>query len=366
MTRKHPINFRKEEISNVMARFRANESSSLVGVGSVGKSNLLHHMMDRDTIKHYMGDKSEKFIPIMIDPNLLGPTDGESVQFRCWAGYELLMHRMFISLHPFEMLDADAQMFEQIYRKLQDGNNPLYAYMGLRYFELGLEAFFRRGYQLAFLFDEFEVMLDSMPPRFFQSLRGLRDGHKKQLSFLTFSREPVPVLIDKMKLPELEIEPFTELFTDNVFYVGPYNHEDASNMIHSLIKRNPLARISQDAGTFLLHASGGFAGILRAGFRELDVLGHITPSQIEDPALIERLAKRSPVRAECETIWKSLTDVEQRVLASVARRSAEQVTDEAERAISLLVQKHLLRVNRELQALQIEPPVFDFYLRSIV
>ncbi|MGB7341354.1 MAG: hypothetical protein WBC91_20835 [Phototrophicaceae bacterium] len=364
--RKHPLQFRKEEIYDVMTRFRASESASLVGVGSVGKSNLLHHIMDRETITHYLGERSQSFYPIMIDPNLLGTTNGESEQFKCWAGYELLMHRMFLALHPFEMLDSDAQSFAKTYRELQDGTNPLYSYMGLRYFELGLEYFFRRDLQVVFLFDEFEELLRTMPVKFFQSLRGLRDTHKTQLSFLTFSREPIPILIEKMGLPQLEIEPFTELFTDNVYYVGPYNHDDALAMIQSLAKRNTSAHISQDAINFLLFATGRFAGIMRAGFRELEILGEISPADLNNNNLIERLARRTRVRAECETIWKSLTDTEQQVLASVIRQSPEEIDDEAERAISLLVQKHLLRVNRNTQTLQIEPPVFHFYVHSVV
>lgn len=364
--RKHPLHFRKEEVREIMSRFKASESASLVGVGSVGKSNLLHHIIDRDTIQYYLGDGAETFYAVMIDPNLLGPTADDSVQFKCWAGYELLMHRMFLALHPFEMLGDDAQNFYKTYRELQDGTNPLFAYMGLRYFELGLEYFFRRGIQIVFLFDEFEELLRTMPVKFFHTLRGLRDNHKSQLSFLTFSREPVPVLVEKMGIDGLDIEPFTELFTDNVYFVGPYNFEDASAMVQSLIRRNPASHYSNDAIQFLMTATGQFAGIMRAGFRELDMLGQIGPVDMDNINLVERLATRTRVRAECETIWKSLTDSEQRVLASVVRRQAEAIDDEAERAISLLVQKHLLRVNRNNQTLQIQPPVFNVFVSTVV
>lgn len=361
--RKHPLHFRKEELHEIMSRFKASESASLIGVGSVGKSNLLHHILDRDTQKYYLGERSQMVHTIMIDPNLLGPTDDASEQFQCWAGYELLMHRMFLALHPFEMLGDDAQNFYKTYRELQDGTNPLYAYMGLRYFELGLEYFFRRGIQIVFLLDEFEELLRSMPVRFFQTLRGLRDNHKSQLSFLTFSREPVPVLVNKMGINQLDIEPFTELFTDNVYFVGPYNLEDASAMIESLIRRNPNIRYTDESIQFLLNASGRFAGIMRAGFRELEILGSIGQADIHNMNLIERMARRTRVRAECETIWKSLTEVEQQVLLSVAKRQPEEINDASEQAIGLLVQKRLLRVNRNHQSLQIEPPVFGIYVK---
>ncbi|MDQ7034751.1 MAG: hypothetical protein Q9P01_07915 [Anaerolineae bacterium] len=340
---------------------------SLVGVGSVGKSNLLQHLADEDVQVHFMGDRAKNFKPIMIDPNLLGPIDsGETEQIRCWAGYELMMHRLYLSFYPFDVLGSEVSSFIDVYQALQDGTNPLYAYMGLRYFELGLEFFLRRGIQLVFMFDEFEELFRQMPPKFFQTLRGLRDNHKSRLSFLAFSREPIPVMVEKMGLPELLVEPFTELFTDNVYYVGPYNSVDAQAMVDRLVQRNPQQNISNHAIEFLLRASGRYAGILRAGFRSLEWLGNVAPNDIDSQFLVDKLASRRPVQAECETIWKSLTDIEQQVLKFVARQKVEDSNAEAERAVALLVQKRLLLVDHQRQSLHIQPPVFYSYIQKVI
>jgi len=365
--RKNPLHFRKEEVNYVMRRWQAAESCSLVGVGSVGKSNLLQHLSDSDVQVHFMGEKAANFKSVIIDPNLLGPIDKDaSEQVRCWAGYELLMHRLYLAFYPFDMLGNDANNFFDIYQALQDGTNPLYAYMGLRYFELGLEFFLRRGMQIVFMFDEFEELLRQMPPKFFQTLRGLRDNHKSSLSYLAFSREPIPVLLRKMGISDVLVEPFTELFTDNEYYVGPYNSVDAQAMVDRLIQRNPQQSYSPYSIEFLLHASGRYAGILRAGFRSLEWLGNIAPNDIESDFMVERLASRRPVQAECETIWKGLTDVEQYVLKIVAKQQPERLDAESERAVALLVQKRLLQVDRQRQALYIQPPVFRAYIANVV
>ena len=47
--RKQAADFRKEEVSYVMKRWQGAESCSLVGVGSVGKSNLIHHLTAEET-----------------------------------------------------------------------------------------------------------------------------------------------------------------------------------------------------------------------------------------------------------------------------------------------------------------------------
>jgi hypothetical protein len=363
--RKQPLHFRQDEVQFVAQRWQHSESCSLVGVGSVGKSNLLHHLSNNDVHLHYLGQRASRFIAITIDPNLLGPIDpSASVPFKCWAGYELMMHRLYVAFYPLTILEDDAHNFFDTYQMLQDGTNPLYDYMGLRFFELGLEYFLRRDIQIVFMFDEFEELLRRMPPKFFQTLRGLRDNHKTKLSYLTFSREPLPVLIEKMRISEEELEPFTELFTDNVYYVGPYNQVDAQAMIERLIRRNPQSNYTSSAIDFLLYATGRYAGLMRAGFRSLDYIGDIPPSDVRNPYFVERLASRRPVRAECETIWKGLTDVEQRVLKTISQRHSEKPDAEAELAISLLVQKRLLRLDRSRQTLSVEPPVFNAFVAN--
>ena len=176
------------------------------------------------------------FKAIIIDPSMLGPLPSsasiDSDAIRCWAGYELMMHRLFLAFYPFNNLTAeDARIFYDTYQALQDGTNPLYAYMGLRYFELGLEIFMKQGTQVVFMFDEFEEMLKQLPIKFFLTLRGLRDANKRSVSYLTFTRSPLPQLVKKFDIDALEIEPFTELLNDNIVYVGPYNETDARNMV---------------------------------------------------------------------------------------------------------------------------------------
>ena len=162
-SRPQPMEFRQQEVGYVMERWRASDSSSLVGVGSVGKSNLLQHLAQPEVQSFYMKDVAggKKFKAIIIDPALIGPLPGtnnpDMEPIRCWAGYELLMHRLFLSFYPFEDLPPDdARVFYETYQALQDGSNPIYAYMGLRYFELGLEIFMKQGIQIVFMFDEFE------------------------------------------------------------------------------------------------------------------------------------------------------------------------------------------------------------------
>jgi hypothetical protein len=369
-TRKFRIEFRQQETGHVMERWRASDSCSLVGVGSVGKSNLMQHLADSDIQKAYMKEaKVQLFKAIIIDPSLLVPLpnlqDANSEQIRCWAGYELLMHRLFLSFYQSKMLnDQEAARLTEIYQSLQNGSNPLYAYMGLRYFELGLELFMRKGIHIVFMFDEFEEMLKQLPVKFFLTLRGLRDANKKQLSYLTFTRSPLPTIIEREGIDKLAIEQFAELFTDNLYYVGPYSEVDAREMVDDLSTRNQ-KKYDEYTVNFLLWATGRFAGLLRAGFRALDTMKNLNASttMTKSEQLAAQIAKKKPVRIECRTIWTSLMESEKYVLRAAAGLVGFQRSDEVDESVEMLVQKSLLSIDAD-NRLTIEPPVFRAFVIS--
>lgn len=367
--RKQDVDFRKKEVSYIMQRWSGADSCSLVGAASIGKSNLLQHLVDPDVQQAYMQIKNvNQFKPVMIDPNLLAPlpNDGDDKdQKRSWAGYELMMHRLFMAFYPFDSIlgTEEGNRFYQLYQQLQNGNNPLYTYMGLRYFELALDILFRRGIRVVFMFDEFEEMLKKLPEKFFQTLRGLRDANKRYLSYLTFTRAPLPILVDKYDKDVLDMEPFTELFTDNILYVGPYNDVDARKMINSLMHKKGKS-YSDIAVNFLLTTTGSYAGLIRSGFGVLSALGEIDNSSIMDSNLIFQMASRRPVRTECRSIWLSLTSPEHHVLRASAGLEEYNSNPETEEAVTMLMQKKLLDIDRGTNNLHIQPPVFKAYVMN--
>jgi len=355
-----------------MERWRASESCSLIGVGSVGKSNLLQHLADESVQSFYMKDvaNGKPFKAIIIDPSLLGPLPNtnaaDSEAIRCWAGYELLMHRLFLAFYPFSNLSSDdARVFYETYQALQDGTNPLYAYMGLRYFELGLEILMRQGIQIVFMFDEFEEMLKLLPVKFFLTLRGLRDINKKGISYLTFTRSPLSVLVANYGIDNLAIEPFVELFNDNLLYVGPYNEFDARNMVQELIRRNNRS-YEQYTVDFLLWATGRYAGLLRSGFKALDTLGTLEANDVmtRSEQLVFDLSQRRAVRTECQTIWKSLTEPERIMLQEFTspHPNIDPNKLETQQVFAVLQQKQLLKLQGK--RVVVEPPVFQAYVKN--
>jgi GTPase SAR1 family protein len=366
--RKYPNEFRREEVTQIIQSWDAGEAISLVGIGSVGKTNLIQHLTDAQVRRAYLDDSVNQLYVVVIDANMLGPlpspTVAESDQIRCWAGFELMMHRLFLAFYPFPQLSPEeSKRFYDTYQMLQDGTNPLYAYMSIRYFELGLEYLMRKDLKIVFIFDEFEEMLKQMPPKFFQLLRGLRDIYKGKLIYTTFSRSPLPTLVERYKLPLLETESFIELFNDNVIYIGPYNETDARQMVQSLAQRKKTQHPDL-ANALLLEATGRYAGLLRAGFNLLDDMNTLNWSAQTTETFAELLATRQPIRIECQSIWMGLNRSEQYVLKAVVRLQTYAVSEETEYAVNMLVQKRLLRTGKGESRLIIDPPVFRAYIRS--
>ena len=167
-----------------------------------------------------------------------------------------------------------------------------------------------------------------------------------------------------------EIEEFTELFTDNTFFIGPYNQRDAQQMIASLAKRNQQMNFSEHTQAFMIWATGGYAGLMRAVFRAWP---HIKTDALSSTDLVKKneqvaqqLIKIEPVQAECRTIWDSLSAQERYILEVAAGIKTYKSSIEATAAAALLKKKQLLALDKDNPAeLQITPPLLLYYIQGL-
>lgn len=361
----HPIDFRMEETGMVYTRWRASESVSVVGVGSVGKSNFLMHLANPKISHTMIASDPHLFQVILIDPRPLVTLSETSTNYEQVAGrlgYELLFHRIYSCFYNSEFLSAKEQHYlTELYSELQNGTTPLLAYAGLRYLELGLDLLMLKGIQLVFIFDDFELMLRKLPVSFFVMLRCLRDAYKRQICFLTFTRMPLAETIDKYNIDPIEIEQFIELFYSNIVFLGSYNSRDSYRMLNDLARRHN-REYPDYVKNFLLWASGGFAGLLRAAFQEMVRLGEpdLTSILTKSSEYVATLAQTTSVRIECTTIWQSLTSNEQEILLAALGLVKFNEDEHTANAAEYLVRKSLLTASSG--TLTISPPLFHYYV----
>lgn len=365
--RQYRLDFRREECAYIFDRIKVSRSCSLVGIGSIGKTNLIAHLTNPLVSAHYLLDDElvQHIRLVTIDANMLAVLHDHQndAAWRTWAGFELMMHRLFLNFYPFsQFTEGDAQAFYAAYQSLQDGRNPLSASMSLRYFELGLSIILRNSYRIVFILDEFETLLKGMPVQFFLALRGLRDSYKSSLSFITFSRAPLPALVNRFGIEPLSIEPFVELFNDYVRFIGPYNPTDAHDMLFSIAQRGSRP-LSDSLSKQVMEASGRYAGLIRAIWAVLDSMPHYTPEHVD--ALIEMAVRRKTVRLECQTIWDSLSEAEQQYLLALLKQTQYIPDSDSEEAVGFLLQKRLLYLDKSRNALTVEPPIFRQYVVTL-
>lgn len=357
------LQYREAETRYILGKLNSGSSCALVGVGSVGKSNLLRHLLRPDVQQFYLGTDAESLHMIFIDPNNmldpLPPIAGSSHP-TSWAGYEIMTHRLFRHFQPmFGSLPPEVvEELYEVYQSLQDGSNPLTAHVGLRYLEHSIDLMIRQGTRLVFVFDEFEEMLRELPTKFFRTLRGLRDDYKYELMYVTVTRKALPDLITDASYDYDALEPFIELFSDNTRYIGSYSLRDAADIVQQLMERNGVSYPAtiQD---LLIKISGGHAGLLRSGF---SVANELIEGLDEDEAA-ERLIRYRAVQTESHTIWLSLNDREQDILRSLMSNRRDLV-DPRSVEVRTLAEKQLVKKGGDWMS--VSPPLFSAYLKTQV
>jgi len=357
------MQFREAETRYTLLKLNAGSSVSLVGVGSVGKSNFLRHILHRDIESAYLGPEAEGLHLVYIDPNnmldALPPVAG-TTNPNSWAGYEIMTHRLYRYFQPrFEsMPEHVGRDLFQVYQNLQDGGNPLTPHVALRNFEYAVDLIIRQGLRLVFVFDEFEVMLAEMPTKFFRTLRGLRDDYKYQLMYLSVTRKALPDLIVENKYDYDELEPFIELFSDTTRFIGAYSSRDALDVMKQMIDRQGTA-LNARAQDLIIKVSGGHAGLMRAAYS----LAYELPDTADEAEVAERLARYRAIQAESHTIWLSLNGAEQAALYNLMGNKPNAIDPRATET-RMLTEKQLL--GKAGDTYVVTPPLFRAYLKTQV
>ncbi len=367
-TRKEPmlyptvnLNYREIETRWILGKMNAGNSCALVGVGSVGKSNLLRHLQQPEVQKFYLGTDAANLHMIYVDPNNmldpLPPIVGSAYP-TSWAGYEIMTHRLFRHFQPLfgTMPPEVSEEFYEVYQNLLNGENPLTAHVGLRNFEYSIDLMLRQGVRLAFLFDEFELMLRELPSKFFRTLRGLRDDYKYELMYITVTRKALPDLIAELNYDYDGLEPFTELFSDSTRYIGSYSERDARDVMQQITERNNV-KYAPSIQDMLIRLSGGHAGLMRSAF---SAAGDLVEGLNEDEAA-DRLLRSRAVQAESTTIWLSLNERERDVLLTLLSARRDQV-DLRSVEVRMLAEKQLLQKRGDWMT--VAPPLFRAFLRA--
>ena len=338
---KHTMEYRQEILSPFFRSVQSTDSLCVIGAASMGKTRLLDHLSRHEVQKYYLGDLVDQHWLIRADMNRM-PVNEPS-----WAFYELLISSILLDIHnhkdtgnlEFELTKYDADIIQK--------RDPLLA---LRYFELIVIKLCQvHEVKLSFLLDEFDEMYQNLPREIFLQLRAVRDANKNRISFVMFLRD----LPERLR-PSMDNESFYELLAREPIGIGPYQKNDAMQMIQQLEARKTRT-ITQEQRNRIFQASGGHPGLIVALFDVLAERPQLFQS-FDMPDWASSLIQETAIQEECRKIWKGLsTDDRQGLLTFQA---GEEIVPTIKR---LLLTKGLLRNKGD--RLQYFSELFEHFIR---
>lgn len=301
-----PISFRYHLIATLMRLMQAGESAAVVGVASVGKSNVVRALQQADIQAAHLGPEKGEVLPVLVDSNdLAAITD--------WNFLELLLYRL--SLHSQSaLLPADTaarleEWHEKTARQTGDVLNAQRCLEQALYWLCQVQ-----GRRVIFLLDEFELVYPQLSQRTWANLRALRDKNKYSLAYFLFLRHD----LEDMQPVTPEVEAFVELFQTNILGLKPYDLPGTELMLDRLSQRQRLEWPAQYTAP-VFELSGGHGGLIRI------IFGKAQPFiQESHPPDWSALHGDDEVKDECYKIWSSLTAAERAWLTEFVATGKEE------------------------------------------
>lgn len=299
--------FRQSETEKLFKWMQAGESASIIGISGVGKSNLFNHIRDPYTQAHFLGELDGSTIIVRANFHYIPDFSDRSI-------YSLILEQLELLEGDLERLGLTHEDVEEISRYhelLLDAKEDILKVQ--RYFKLALRVLLAQSSRrLVFLFDQFDDVYQEAEPRFFANLRGLREAYKYRISYLVFTRDLLPNLIEMDKARE----EFYELLASNIMGLKPYVRSDAMSVLERISGRNKLT-LADALRDRLYELASGHAGLLRAAL--LGAAQHQLLGQLHQDNAAELLLQIPGVEMECEKLWRSLSVHEQRTLMAKAQ-----------------------------------------------
>jgi DNA-binding winged helix-turn-helix (wHTH) protein len=302
----HPVGFRYDEAKQVFDYIRAGESASVIGVSGIGKSNLLRHLCNWQNQSKHLKSAADSTIIVLVNFHYAPDYSNRTI-------YSLILSQLEFLNDDSERPQLTSDIINNISRqheKLLDVGDDVLKTQ--RYFDLALRPILAGTDQhLVLLFDQFDPVYQEADAQLFANLRALREAYKYRVSYILFTRDFLPNLIET----DAAREEFYELMVLNLIGLHPYNEIDSMSLVQRIAHRHQLYW-DEDIARNLYRITGGHAGLLRASYLScakdnLDLTGDLSVD-------VTTLLSLPVVDMECQKFWNSFSLIEKRTFSRQA------------------------------------------------
>ena len=344
-----PMSFipRQDELNSLLELISSGQSMSLVGVSNMGKSDLLRDLCRPEVRSLLRPDLAGQLQPFYIDCNrMLDQTEH--------AFYEIVL-RVIID----ELQQSDPDLAEEVLREYETLINPPSDFHIPLSFNRALTTLVEKHQPLTILvFDEVDTAYRALNPRVFLNMRALKDRYGDDLAYVVATDRR----LSHIRTGE-DVDEFKEMFDLFVHYVQPLSLEDARESIQE--RSEALGAIFDENDIiFLYEQAGGHPSLTDIAARRLaDSTGSVTRSDSEDwlihRQVREELCKDLSISAECDKIWRDLSQDERITLKSLFSPGIDQI---AQAAGELLRKGLLVEQDDDIQCFS---ALFKDYVRRL-
>ena len=333
ITPRYGLTYRQSEITLICEAAKSGQSLCFVGIAGTGKSNITNFLhSDPYSYKpHYLGKETGSIHFPVIDGNTWDQTPEGLWKQLLAALTETTQHL------PQPPADAKITQLYQDQKALSD--------LKARVNWLCQE----QKQQIMFILDDFDRILQLGPLPMLEQFNALRSENRGQLSYLIFTKKLPHVLGRNHELKGNS--KFYDLFSNHIYALGLYDHEDARQML-TYLNESAGKPLGARELPIIEKLTGGHARLIKVIFE----LWRGTPPESAD--FVAYFLEKNDVRDECQRVLRGLHPSEQEVALRVAR---EEETTADQEVIDHLMRRGLLSNPGKLEWFS---PVFAAFLRG--
>lgn len=333
------------DLERVLTCLAAGTCCSIVGLSNTGKSSLLR-LACMPAVRQRLVSNAPASAFFYVDCNLMLTMSEQGF-------YEATLRAVQAELPTLAAPPALIEQIGMLYRRVVEPSSAFVIPLSFNESVMALCEHLER--RVVFVFDEFDEPFARLDGRVFLNLRALRDKYGPGLCFITATEK---ALTDGRG--DAEAAEFSELFAGCTHFIRLLPPDEGRQLVLDLARRDAIT-LNDDEVEFILSQCGGHPGLLVATTNVLLRVLSDVAAEMRRHALTwarQSLDSDAAVRAECNRLWRQLSEADQSVLLYLL--TAIEPSAPLEHARQRLVEYGLLL---ETPAPAVFSPLFENYAR---